>query len=247
MLTLEGRTAVMPGATGHQGAGAVRILAASGMNVLMPTHNPDNAAALIASLPEEQRARVLAISNEAGDEAAFDFAVEKFGSVDVLIPNQGGPVHPMALEAVTAELIEKVFRHQVIGSFEFVRAGLPYLRKSRAGRVILMSTPGARNGLVEEGIADNIGRAGLLSMTASLSRALIAQGITVNCIVKSGLEDDHPPRDPSDPGAKGMVGRIPAGRNGTPDEFGAAVAWLASEEAGYVTGQIVNLSGGQYI
>lgn len=246
MQTLQGRTAVMTGASGHVGAGAVRALTAGGMNVAMITHNLQDARALVEEL-RGSPGQCVAVSNEKGDAAALDEIYERFGSLDVVIPNQGGPVQPRPLADITEEELLHTLRHQIAISFAMVQKAAPYLEKSRAGRVILIASSGARTGLSAEGLCDCVARGGVISMTYALAGMLAGKGVTVNCIARSGLENDHPPRLPGELDTAGLAGRIPLGRNGTPAEFGASVAYLASEEAGFLTGQIVNLCGGLYM
>ena len=118
------RTAVMTGATGRIGTEAVKALAAMGINVVMVTHNPQAAEALSAAcagLPGE----VVGMSNEAGDDAVFDDVYERFGSVDILIPNHSAPDSTDPPEEVKAEDIEKKFRHQVVNTFKMIKRASP--------------------------------------------------------------------------------------------------------------------------
>lgn len=246
MLTLKGRTAIITGGTGVQGSGVVRALARSGMRVVMVTHSMDQAQKLIESLGEYNE-NCIALGNEKGDDAVIDDVYRRFGSVDVIIPNQGAPFMRQALVDITDEDLIQKFEHQVVGSYKMVRKALPYLEKSKAGRIILIANCGARNGLPEEGFCDNVARGAIISMTYCLARELAPKRITVNCIAKSGLLNDHEPRFPNEYDVNKHIHSIPIGRAGTPDEFGAAVSWMASEEAGFVTGQIINLCGGQYM
>jgi NAD(P)-dependent dehydrogenase (short-subunit alcohol dehydrogenase family) len=246
MNTLKGRTAIITGGTGIQGTGVIRALAEGSMNIVMITHNPEQAAKIIDSLGENGK-HCVAMSNEQGDDAVIDEVYQRFGSVDVIIPNHGGPFKPKALADISNDDLMDKFEHQVVGSYKMIRKALPYLEKSQAGRIILMANSGARNGITEEGLVDNVARGGIISMTYSLAQSLASKGITVNCIAKSGLVNDHPPKSSEELDSAKLIGKIPVNRIGTPDEFGAAVAWLASEEAAFVTGQVVNLCGGLFM
>ena len=245
-MKLEGRTCVFAGATGQIGRGAVRAMCELGMNVVMLTHNPDSAAEIIASL-EGLPGKAIAISNSKGDDAVYDDVVARFGSVDVVINKTGGfdaPVHAADLDP---EELSKKLNHQITNVFKMVKGALPYLEKSKAPRIILTASAGAQNGFLGENIADSISRGGVISMTYALARDLMDKGITVNCIAATGIVNDHPPRSEKNLDSEKLVSSIPMGRIGTNEEFGAAVAWLASEEAGFVTGQVISLSGGLVI
>ena len=246
MLSLAGRTCVFAGATGMVGRGAVRAMVEAGMNVVMVTHNPDSAAEIIRSL-EGLPGRCVAISNAKGDAEVFADVAEMFGSVDVVISNTGGFNAPKALEDITVEELEKKVKHQLLGAFEMVKGALPYLEKSKAPRILLMASAGAQDGFTGENICDSIARGAVISMTYCLARELAPKGITVNCIAKSGIINDHPPRNAEHFDCESIKDRIPLGFIGGNDNFGAAVAYLASEEGGFVTGQVLNLSGGLHI
>ena len=246
MLTLKGRTCVFAGATGLIGRGAVKAMCEAGMNVVMVTHSPDSAQDIIESLGE-YKDHCIALSNANGDDAVFDEVVEKFGSVDVVINKTGGFDSPVPFAEIDAETLSRKLNHQITGSFKMVQAALPYLEKSKAGRVILMANAGAQDGFTGENIADSIARGGVITMTYCLARELAPKGITVNCIAATGIVNDHPPRSEKNLDSEKLLPLIPVGHIGTNDEFGAAVQYLVSEEAAFVTGQVINLSGGLHI
>lgn len=246
MFTLEGRTCVFAGATGHIGEGAVRAMCQAGMNVVMITHSPERAQGMIDSLGEYKH-RCIALSNEKGDDALFGEIAERFGSVDVVINKTGGFSAPVAVEDINPEDLSKKLNHQIMGSFKMAQAALPFLKQSKAGRIIFMASAGAQDGFTGENMCDSIARAGVINMTYCMARQLAGTGITVNCVAASGIVNDHPPRGPEHFDSASIQHLIPVGRIGTNDEFGAAVAYLASEEAGFVTGQVINLSGGLHI
>ncbi len=245
-MHLEGRTCVYAGATGAIGRGAVRTLAEKGMNVVMVTHNPDSAKEIIAEM-STLPGRVTAVSNERGDAAVFQEVRERFGSVDVVICTIGGLSAVKPISEITAQELDDKLSHQVTTPFMMTKEAIPYLKESRAGRVILLSSAGAQDGFTGESMVDSIARAGVISMTYCLARELAAAGITVNCIARSGMVNDHEPNRPGDYDARSITGQIPIGRLGTPKEFGALVEYLSSEESAFMTGQVFSLSGGLHI
>lgn len=239
MLTLVGRTALIIGATGYEGLGAVRALAEGGMNVVLSTlHGMETAQRLLDS-DEKLRERCMIVRHTDGDESNLHEAKERFGSVDVIIPNHGGAFFHEAPEGITKESFLKEIDHQTYTNLHLIQCALPYLRDSAAGRIILMANAGARNGLPEEGLAQSAARGAVVSMTYSLARELAPCGITVNCIARAGMRGERNTEE--------LLPLIPLRRAGTDTEFGAAVAYLASEEAGFLTGQILNLCGGLYM
>lgn len=243
MLNLEGRTCVIAGATGNVGIGAVKQLAEAGMNVAMVTHDIERASAICDEL-KEYPGVVTFISNENGDDMVFDKAAEIFGSIDVVICNTGGMDNPIPVETVKPEQLNTKLSHQVTNTFMMVQAAIPYLKNSRAPRIILTTSVGSVNGYDGESIVDSISRGGVISMTYALARKLAASGITVNCIAKGGLINDHQPVAGRDLDITECVSDIPMGVLGTANEFGGLILYIASEESAFITGQIFNLSGG---
>lgn len=246
MLTLKGRTCVFAGATGMVGRGAVRALAEAGMNVVMVTHNPDSAKEIIASL-NGCPGCCIAVGNEKDDSQIFKETAETFGSVDVIISNTGGFNAPKKFEDITAEEMSGKMEHQIIGAVTMIKKALPYLEMSTAPRILLMASAGAQDGFAGENICDSVARGAVISLTYCLAKEFAGRGITVNCIAKSGIVNDHAVHAPDDFDVAAIQEQIPLGRIGSNDEFGSAVAYLASEEAGFVTGQVLNLSGGLHI
>ena len=246
MVTLQGRTCVFAGATGMVGRGAVQALVEAGMNVVMVTHNPDSAKEVVAAM-EGKPGRCLAMSNDQDDSLIYQKVEELFGSVDVIISNTGSFNAPKPFEEITEEeMIRKVSFH-VAGPMTMVKKALPFLERSKAPRVLLMASAGAQDGFSGENICDSVARAAVINLTYCLARELADRGITVNCIAKSAMVNDHPPHGPQDLDTAALESRVPLRRIGTNAEFGAAVSFLASEEAGFITGQVLNLSGGLHI
>ena len=243
MLTLKGRTCVFAGATGNIGRGAVRAMAEGGMNVVMVTHNPDGAKDIIEEL-KDCPGIVTAVSNENGDGACFEEVEKRFGSVDVVINTTGGINKPEVFEKLSEKKLDDKLSHQVTGPFTMAQCAYEYLKRSRNARIIFCATAGAIDGNENENILDSIARGGVITMTRCLARALARDHITVNCIARSGMINDHDPHKADDYDAKEMLPVIPLGHAGSADEFGALVSYIASEEAAFVTGQIFGLSGG---
>lgn len=246
MQTLAGRTCVFAGATGNIGRGAVRALAESGMNIVMVTHNPA-AAEEICNAFGNCAGRVVAISNKNGDAAALSQSEQMFGSVDVVINSTGGLHKVETPEQITAQILNERLSHQVTEPFLMMQAAIPYLEKSKHARMILVTSTGALDGFPGENMADSIARGGIITMTYCLARELASKKITVNCVTRGGMVNDHEPCDEDDYDVTSIAKEIPIGHIGTADEFGALLAYIASEEAAFVTGHVFNLSGGIHI
>lgn len=242
-MKLNGRTCYFAGATGNIGRGAVSALASQGMNVIMATHDPDSAAAIISACAEME-GTVTAVSNQQPLEEVLRQAAERFGSVDVYINTTGSLSVPKPFGTFTEEEIMKKLSHHIAAPFLELQTFLPYLKQSRHPRIILCSSAGASSGILQENIIDSAARGGVISMTYCLARELMPYGITVNCIARSGMVNDHDSHSPATLDASVILPDIPMKRNGTPEEFGALAAYIASEESSFVTGQVFHLDGG---
>lgn len=228
------------------GRGAVKALVEAGMNVVMVSHSVKVGEEIAKSL-KGTGGQCVALSNENGDSSVFGYVAERFGSIDVVICNSGKLEAVKPIEEITREELSQKVMHQVAGAFDVVQKAIPYLEKSSAGRVIFMASAGAQDGFQGENFCDSVARGAVISMTYCFARVLANRGITVNCIARSGIVNDNAPHDPSNYDTESVRDLIPVGYIGTNDEFGAAVAYLASEEAGFLTGQVLNLSGGLHI
>ena len=245
MNTPNNRTCYYAGATGMIGRGAVKALADSGMNVVMATHDPAGAEEVI-ELTKDCPGRVIALSNKLTYTETAEYILQEFGSLDVVISKTGGMDPLIPLEKVTEDQLAAKFRHQVIGPFTMVQAFLPYLCKSENARIILHSSLGAISGYPNESIPDSIGRSGVIGLTKVLAQQLLKDHITVNCIAFSGMINDHEPRE-GGYDTRLHVRDIPLSRLAESGEYGALVRYLASEESGFMTGQILELTGGMHI
>lgn len=246
MLTLKGRTCVFAGATGAIGRGAVREMAENGMNVVMVTHDPGSAGEIINEL-KGCSGQVIAVSNKDGDAAALEQAEKYFGSVDVLISSTGALNKVKTLEDVTEEEIENKLKHQITDPLMMVQTAVPYLEKSKNGRIVFVTSGGALDGFSGECLTDSVARGGVISMTYCLAKILVQKKITVNCIARSGFINDHVPKDSDDFNISSIVDQIPVGHAGQAEEFGCLVAYIVSEEAAFTTGHVFNLTGGLHI
>ena len=250
MQTLNGRTCVFAGATAGDGRDTVKALCLGSMNVVMMTHNPAPAESLIAEVKALNApgdccyfAGREGMGPAEHDPAVYAEIEQKYGSVDVIICNTGADGHIDDLETLSPEELQKNMNHLVIGSFKMMQAALPYLKKSKAPRVILMTTTEALHGGTQESLANAIGKGAVASLALNAAARLAAQGITVNCIAKGAIQRIGPVH-PGVPDPADRLASIPMNRLGTPRDLANTICFLVSEEASYITGQMVELSGG---
>lgn len=248
MQTLRGRTCVFAGATAGDGPESVRELCRGGMNVAVLSHQPEAAERLKKEISDAGYDGKIMIlcggrGKEKSREKSYREIAERFGSIDVVICNTGGDGKADRIDTMERGGLEHYMGHLVGGSFEMLRAGLPYLRKSLAPRVIFMtSTEGCFGGTFES-MANAVAKGAVRALTLNAAARLAAEGITVNCISKGSIPRmEGVPEGGVDLSARLPV--IPMGRLGTQEDLAGAVCFLASEESGYITGQVLEVSGG---
>ena len=161
----------------------------------------------------------------------------------VVISNTGATGSARPLEEVTGETLIKNVDHLVTGAFNMMKTALPYLRMSKAPRVILMTTVEGVNGGVHESFENAVAKGAVRSLAVNAAARLAHEGITVNCIAKGGIPRIEGIR-PGDADPADLLPSIPMGRLGTARDLGELIAFLASEESGYITGQTIAVSGG---
>lgn len=249
MQTLKGRTCVFAGATAGDGVAAVKALCAGGMNVVMATHNAERAQALVdeinaMGLPGKCSAVGEAPDGPAESSPETYVTIEKeLGSVDVIISNTGATGHDTSMEELSSQQMMRNVEHLLCGAFDMMKAALPFLRRSKAPRIIFMTTVEGVHGGVHESFENAVGKGAVRSLALNAAARLAEEGITVNCISKGAIpriEGIHP--GDADPAT--FLPVIPMGRLGTPEDLAELICYLASEESAYLTGQTIGLDGG---
>ncbi|MDO4549438.1 MAG: SDR family oxidoreductase [Clostridia bacterium] len=239
-LTLAGRTCVFEGSTGAIGREAVLMMAEKGMNVVMVTHNPANADQIVAEA-DGLPGTVIAMSNSNPFEEILQTVEDQFGSVDVYINKTGGRNAPVSLDDMTEEDITTITT-----PLSKILTLIPFLERSEHARLVFTSNVGSLDGNSYENAMQEIAYGAINSMTYALTRELAEKGITINTIALSGMINDSEPGE----GALDIadyVDTIPVGHAGTSREYGALILYLVSEEADFMTGNVLNFSGGLYV
>ena len=247
--TPQRRTALVTGASAGLGAAIATALATAGYDVAITEKPPllDNLEGTRAAIVKA-RSRALAVALELTDivsiEAATAEVFTAFGHIDVLVNNAATPLHRPALE-LTPEEWDSIMNPNLKGTFFLTQhVGKGMIRRGTAGRIISMAST---HGLVA--LADRstygIAKAAVIHMTRMLAIEWAPHRITLNAIAPGTIETPSRALTLKDPKFRErMLGRVPLGRFGTMDEIAAAAVYLASPEAGFMTGQTLILDGG---
>jgi len=241
MFRLDGKVALVTGATGGIGAATARALHAQGASVAITGRREAELQTLAAELGE----RVLVAPADLADPAAPATLVEKveaeLGGLDILVNNAGFTRDMLALRMGDADW-QGVLDVDLTAPFRLARSALRGMMKKRWGRIVsIASIVGVTGNAGQANYA--AAKAGLIGMTKSLAQEVATRNVTLNVVapgfVKTAMTDALGEQQKAN-----LLGRIPMGRMGTPDDIAAAVAFLASDEAGWVTGQTIHVNGG---
>lgn len=248
MLTLKDRVAIVTGAAQGLGYAMTKMLSENGMAVAIIDINPDKARQAAESL-NGKGAEVAAFACDIADNADIARAVAeiaaKFGQIDVLV-NCAGIAATTRVPDVTRAEWDRMLAVNLGGTFFMAQAVLPHLQKSKAGRIINISSNAGRMGGFETSMAYSASKGGVIALTFGLARQFAPYNITVNAVCPSTVETEMARM--FTPEAMAILKqRIPLGRLAKPEDPAAAVCYLASEEAGFVTGLLLDVNGGMYM
>lgn len=244
-LGIDGRVALVMGASKGIGLGIATALAREGARVAMASRALERlheAAAGVDGETELFEADTADLERLAGlpDEVA-----ERFGDpVEILVTNTGGPPPGGAQERTTAEW-EEAYRHLVLAPRELIEACLPGMRSRGWGRIVNVGSSSTIEVIPHLGLS-NVHRLAAIGYFKTLAREVASEGITVNTVATGKIATERAAAMAGSLEAAEELAReqVPAGRLGTPDEYGDLVAFLCSERAAYVTGTTIPIDGG---
>ena len=235
-------TALVTGGSRGLGAGIARELILRGYNVAVGYRERAAEAKEIAGALDRTMTVQIDVANPDSVAAAFDAVTAELGPVDILVNNAGIAQEKPFLELSDAEW-EAMLSVNLLGAVRTIRRALPDMRARGFGRIVNLSSIGGQWGGMNQ-LHYAASKAALISLTHSIAKLYSGEGITSNAIAPGLIETAMSSNELETEAGRQKVAGIPAGRLGTPEEVGAAVAYLVSSEAGYVTGQTLNLNGG---
>ncbi|MGT2515848.1 3-oxoacyl-[acyl-carrier-protein] reductase [Sphingomonas panni] len=241
MFDLTGMTALVTGASGGLGSAIAKGLAAQGARLALSGSNAAKLEAFAAELGGDHVPLVCDLSDGAAVDGLVPQAVSALGKLDILVNNAGVTRDNLAMRMKDDEW-DQVIRVNLEAAFRLCRAAAKPMMKARFGRIVSITSVVGQTG--NPGQANYAAsKAGLVGMSKALAQELASRGITVNCVapgfMASAMTDVLPEAQKA-----ALLGKIPAGALGTGGDVAAAVAYLASREAGYVTGQTIHVNGG---
>ncbi|MHA3980352.1 3-oxoacyl-[acyl-carrier-protein] reductase [Halovulum sp. GXIMD14794] len=241
MFDLTGKTALVTGASGGIGGAIARALHVQGATVGLSGTRTEPLEALAAELGERVHVLPCNLSDAEAVEALPKQAVEAMGGLDILV-NNAGITRDNLFMRMSDEEWAQVIEVNLTSTMRLCRGVLRGMMKARSGRIINISSIVGTTGNPGQGNYA-ASKAGMVGMSKSLAAEVASRGVTVNCIapgfITTAMTDKL-----GDAQKEKLLGAIPAGRMGESSDIAAATVYLASDEAGYVTGQTLHVNGG---
>jgi 3-oxoacyl-[acyl-carrier protein] reductase len=247
MFSLKDKVALVTGASQGIGRDTALALSEAGAKVAIAARNEEKLAALvqeIASRGGEAFAVKMDVAEADQVKAGFKAVLEKFGKLDILVNNAAITRDGLAMR-MKLEDWDAVIRTNLTGAQLCIQQALPVMMKARAGRIINISSVVAQSG--NAGQANYVAaKAGLIGLTKAIAIEISSRNITVNAVAP-GFTATPMTDVLSDKVKEELKTRIPLGRMGTGRDVAAAIVFLASDEAAYITGHVLDVNGGMYL
>lgn len=242
------RNAIVTGSARGIGKAIATRLAKDGCNIVIvdacPIENSQETADEIAKLGVETRAVRCDVTNTEQVNEVVETIKNEMGSVDILV-NNAGITRDGLLVRMKEEDFDLVIAVNLKGTYNFTRAAAPIMMKQRSGRIVSISSIVGLQGNSGQ-VNYSASKAGIIGITKSVARELAPRGVTVNAIAPGYVETPMTEVLPEKV-KEAMLGAIPAGRYGQPEDIANAVAFLCSEDASYITGQVLSVDGGMHM
>jgi len=248
MFSLKDKVALVTGASQGIGRDTVLALSEAGARVAVAARNEEKLGALVNEIVGLEGGQALAVKMDVGDpeqvKAGFKLVLEKFGRLDILVNNAAITRDGLAVRMKQDDW-EAVIRTNLTGAHLCIQQALGTMMRARAGRIINIASVVAQMG--NAGQANYVAaKAGLIGLTKAIAMEIASRNITVNAVapgfIKTPMTDVLPDKMKEE-----LNQRIPLGRMGSARDVAAAIVFLASDEAGYITGHVLDVNGGMYL
>jgi 3-oxoacyl-[acyl-carrier protein] reductase len=248
MFRLDGKVAVVTGGFRGLGRSMAQVLAKAGAHVVAADILPEDVGHETLRLVTEAggKGELQRLDVTSGDqvEETFREVHKRLGRIDILI-NNAGIARDNLLLRVSDEDIQKTFAVNVTGAIHCARSAVKIMMRARTGRIVNLASVVAELGNPGQTVY-SASKAALIGLTKTLAREYASRGITVNAVAPGFIDTDMTKNLPED-AKKFMLGQIPLARMGQPEDVSAAVLFLCSDEASYITGQVLRVNGGMYV
>lgn len=239
------KTVIITGASKGIGAATAILFAEKGYNVVINYNNSYSNAELLSSSLLSRGLSVMTFKADVTNNLETDLMIKetvyKFGSVDVLVNNAGVSVTGIITDTADFDR-DKVIDTNLKGCYNTCRSAIPVMVNQKSGKIINVSSMWGVSGASCEAVY-SASKAGIIGLTKALALELAPSGITVNSVAP-GLIDTSMNSNLSEEEKNSFIESIPLGRIGKPEEIAEAIYFLASENADYITGQVLNVNGG---
>ncbi|MFC1944198.1 SDR family NAD(P)-dependent oxidoreductase [Chloroflexota bacterium] len=255
MSRLEGRTAIITGAAGAGiGQAVARTFAKEGAAVVVSDRHEGRTQEVARDLGA-QGYRALGVVCDVTDYGQVEVMVKRtldeFGRVDILVNNAGREIKVAPLHEMDDEVWDSTLAINLTGTFYCCRAVVPIMMEQKYGKIVNISSGIVWTGSGRGEVAYAAAKAGVIGLTRCLSMEMVAHGVYVNCVVPGLILNpflsEIMPRLYDEGTLEEFLGEQPLGRAGTPQELANAVLFLASDEAGFITGDTLGVTGGRFL
>ena len=245
---LAGKTAIITGGDSGIGRSVGIYFAKEGANIAIVYLNEDNDAATTKELIEKEGQKCILLPGDIGDEAfcqnVIHQTIQTFGSLDILVNNAAEQHVQMSILDITAQQLEKTFRTNIFSMFYLTKAALPYLKKGSS--IINTASITAYKGNPKL-IDYSSTKGAIVSFTRALSNSIIKDGIRVNAVAPGPIWTPLIPASFNEQDVAKFGSDTPMARAGQPEELAPTYVYLASEDASYVSGQVLHVNGGTVV
>ena len=247
MFSLKDKVAIVTGASQGIGRETALALAQAGAKVVAAARNEEKLATLVSEIAAaggEAFALKMDVADAEQVKAGFKQVIEKSGRLDILVNNAAVTRDGLAMR-MKKEDWEAVLQTNLTGAHFCIQQALPTMMKARAGRIINISSVVAQSG--NAGQANYVAaKAGLIGLTKAIAIEIASRNVTVNAVAPGFIETPMTDVLP-DKVKEELKTRIPLGRMGSPRDVASAIVFLASDEACYITGHVLNVNGGMHL